>query len=175
VLAVLLACALLSWHLSNLDYYYYYYYYCEVKSCEHYEGTWGQQVQLCLFLFLALKDRVVSLTAGPLYPRRKIIIIIIYCRRNPVQKKPGETSRHVRPERVSRCPNCMLIDDDDDDNDYVIPWLLNIASFVSLCHCAKLCIRRFVIACHFSVYNSVTLTAVTIAGTETDLQPNCAK
>ena len=55
-----------------------------------------------------------------------IIIIVIYCRRNPVQKKPGETiketSRRVRPERVSRFPNCMLLDDggDDDDDDDVL-------------------------------------------------------
>jgi hypothetical protein len=42
-----------------------------------------------------------------------------------MQKKPGktikETSRHIRLERVSRWPNCMLLDDDDDDDDDVIP------------------------------------------------------
>ena len=34
-----------------------------------------------------------------------------------MQKKPcetiKETSRHVRPKRVSRRSNCMLLDDDD--------------------------------------------------------------
>jgi hypothetical protein len=33
--------------------------------------------------------------------------------------KVKETSRRVRPEHVSRRPNCMLLDDDDDDD--VIP------------------------------------------------------